>query len=91
MVCFDDIRFAGTDTTSNALSRILYLLGLHPDAQSKLREELIEAGAPDNLDYDLLDRLPYLEAVCRETLRLHAPVRFLQRVYVEYLQPAILY
>ncbi|KZV63343.1 cytochrome P450 [Peniophora sp. CONT] len=62
------------------LSRILYLLGLHPDAQIKLREELIEAGAPDNLDYDLLDRLPYLEAVCRETLRLHAPVRFLQRV-----------
>ncbi|VDB89892.1 unnamed protein product [Peniophora sp. CBMAI 1063] len=72
--------FAGTDTTSNALSRILYLLGLNPDVQTKLRQELVEAGAPDNLDYDLLDRLPYLEAVCRETLRLYAPVRFLQRV-----------
>lgn len=78
----ESFSVAGTDTTSNALSRILYLLGLYPDAQTKLRQELIDAGAPDNLDYDLLDRLPYLEAVCRETLRLYAPVRFLQRVYV---------
>ena len=63
--------FAGTDTTSNALSRILHMLSLHPEAQTRLREELVSAGAPDgSADYDALDRLPYLEAVCRETLRL---------------------
>ncbi|VDB99554.1 unnamed protein product [Peniophora sp. CBMAI 1063] len=72
--------FAGTDTTSNALSRILYMLALHPQVQDKLREELINAGAPDgDASYESLDRLPYLEAVCRETLRLFPPVRFLRR------------
>nr|VWO98254.1 Non-specific serine/threonine protein kinase (EC [Ganoderma boninense] len=71
---------AGMDTTSNALSRILHLLAQHPDAQEKLRAELIAAqGGPDgdgdaSLSYDALDKLPYLDAVCRETLRLFAPV-----------------
>ena len=63
---------AATDTTSNALSRILHLLSLHPDAQDKLRDELKEA-CEDNeeLTHDQLVSLPYLEAVCRETLRLY--------------------
>ena len=66
------------DTTSNALSRILYVLAEHPSAQQKLREELIEAQGGDFADvaYDDLVKLPYLDAVCRETLRLHAPVIF---------------
>ncbi|VDB84948.1 unnamed protein product [Peniophora sp. CBMAI 1063] len=73
--------FAGTDTTSNALSRILCMLAVNPDAQDRLREELIEAGAPDaDLPYEVLDHLPFLDAVCRETLRLHAPVRLIHRL-----------
>lgn len=74
--------FAGTDTTSNALARILHLLCLHPDVQEKLRAEIIEARAQNgggDLDYDALVALPYLEAVCRETLRLYAPVPFVSR------------
>lgn len=56
------------------------MLALHPEAQARLRDELVNAGAPDgDADYDALDRLPYLEAVCRETLRLFPPVRFLRR------------
>ena len=75
------LEFAGTDTTSNALSRILHMLAEHPEAQEKLREELSSAGAPDgDADYDALDRLPYLEAICRETLRLFPPVRYLRRL-----------
>ncbi|KAI0321401.1 cytochrome P450 [Amylostereum chailletii] len=73
--------FAGTDTTSSALSRILYLLAQHPDVQEKLREELAAVdGAKGKLAYDDLNALPYLEAVCRETLRLYAPATFVQRV-----------
>ena len=72
------------DTTSNALSRILHLLAQHPDAQDKLRAELVEAqGGPDgdaNMSYDELDKLPYLDAVCRETLRVFAPVGLSGRV-----------
>ena len=72
------------DTTSNALSRILHLLAQHPDAQEKLRAELVEAqGGPDgdaNMSYDELDKLPYLDAVCPETLRVFAPVGLSGRV-----------
>ncbi|KAH8985443.1 cytochrome P450 [Lactarius hatsudake] len=66
---------AGTDTTSSALSRILHLLSLHPDVQDKLRKELKEAQEDnEELTHDQLVSLPFLEAVCRETLRLYAPV-----------------
>lgn len=63
------------DTTSNALSRILHLLSQNPSAQEKLRAEIIEAqGGDTDIHYDNLVKLPYLDAVCRETLRLYAPV-----------------
>ena len=60
------------DTTSNALSRIIHLLAQHPEVQEKARREVIEArtAAGGDLNYDQLHALPYLDAVCRETLRL---------------------
>ncbi|TBU29268.1 cytochrome P450 [Dichomitus squalens] len=76
---------AGMDTTSNALSRILNVLAGNPEAQNKLRNEIVEArvtvGEGSNLDipYDVLIKLPYLDAVCRETLRLYAPVNLIGR------------
>ena len=58
------------DTTSNALSITLMLLAERPDIQQKLREEILETfDDQDNFDYDKLVGLPYLDAVCRETLR----------------------
>ncbi|THU92957.1 cytochrome P450 [Dendrothele bispora CBS 962.96] len=69
--------FAAMDTTSTAMSHIIELLSTHPDIQSKLRQEIIvarrEIGGRD-LSYDELMSLPYLDAVCRETLRLFPPV-----------------
>ena len=59
------------DTTSGALSRIIHLLSTHQDVQSKLRQEIVDArNRHGNLGYDELVALPYLDAVCRETLRL---------------------
>ena len=60
------------DTTSNATSRILHLVAQHSDVQEKLRHEVVQAraAARGDLDYDQLHALPYLDAVCRETLRL---------------------
>ena len=64
---------AGMDTTANSLARILQLLAERPDAQERLREEITHAieveGHGDTLDFDRLLELPYLDAVCRETLR----------------------
>lgn len=61
--------FAATDTTSGALAQILQLLAQHPDVQDKLRTEIIQAGEGQDIPYDQLVDLPYLDAVCRETLR----------------------
>ena len=74
------------DTTSNALSRILHVLAEHPSAQEKLRAEIREArgcSGPDDegsdISYDDLVKLPYLDAIYRETLRLYSPVPMLLR------------
>lgn len=69
----------GMDTTANALSRILHVLSQKPDVQERLRAEIVEARADDNLAYDDIVKLPYLEAVCRETMRLYPPAEFVVR------------
>ncbi|KAI0059725.1 cytochrome P450 [Artomyces pyxidatus] len=77
------LLFAASDTTSSALSRILQLLSQHPVIQENLREELNEAcsrSGKTDLDYNELVSLPYLDAVCRETLRVFPPVAFAYRV-----------
>lgn len=63
--------FAGTDTSATAMARAFHLLSEHPEVQNKLRHEILEANSDGSrLDYDGLHALPYLDAVCRETLRL---------------------
>lgn len=67
---------AGMDTTSNALCRVLHILAERPEVQAQLREELADAHTRfgNDIPYDDLVKLPYLGAVCRETLRLYPPV-----------------
>jgi len=60
------------DTTSGALGRILFLLSIHQDVQNKLRQEITEARKSGDLGCDALVALPYLDAVCKETLRVYA-------------------
>ncbi|KAI3604512.1 cytochrome p450 [Moniliophthora roreri] len=79
--------FAAMDTTSTALSRILQLLATHPEVQQKLRDEIDEAFQDGDIPYDVLVSLPYLDAISRESLRLHPPVHRLMRTT---LQDAIL-
>ncbi|KAF9002246.1 cytochrome P450 [Cyathus striatus] len=73
--------FAGMDTTSNALTYTLYLLAKHPEVQDKLRKEILQAFSGDvEPTYDDLESLRYLDAVCRETLRLHPPFTKITRI-----------
>ncbi|KAE9392893.1 cytochrome P450 [Gymnopus androsaceus JB14] len=70
------LTFAAMDTTSSAMARLLHLLSNHPEVQDKLRQELTEAKRQKDgqeFSYDELVALPYLDAVCRETLRLYPP------------------
>ncbi|KAH9485688.1 Cytochrome P450 monooxygenase 91 [Psilocybe cubensis] len=76
------LTFAATDTTSGALSRILHQLAIHKDAQDRVREEIKEArreNGGQDIGYDELATLPYLDAVCRETLRLYPPISWVPR------------
>jgi cytochrome P450 len=61
------------DTTTSALARLLYLMAIHQDVQDKLRAEIKEAKELEGgeLPYDKIVSLPYLDAICRETLRLY--------------------
>ena len=64
---------AGMDTTANTLARVLQLLAEHPNVQDRLREEIfetIESEGSSTVDFDKLMELPYMDVVCRETLRL---------------------
>ncbi|KAF5382135.1 hypothetical protein D9615_004306 [Tricholomella constricta] len=69
------IDLRSTDTTSNAFARILHLLATYPDAQERLRKEIMEArDTHGELSYDALVALPFMDAVLRETMRLYPPV-----------------
>ena len=65
------LLFAAMETTSGALARILHKLSERQDVQDKLRQELVAARSDkEDIPYDELISLPYLDALCRESLRL---------------------
>ncbi|KAK7685185.1 hypothetical protein QCA50_011548 [Cerrena zonata] len=72
---------AGTDTTSNSLTMLLDIMTQRSEFQDKLRAELVEAQAQYGTDipFDQLMNLPYMDALCRETLRLHPPATYIYR------------
>ncbi|KAF8732482.1 cytochrome P450, partial [Rhizoctonia solani] len=77
--------FAGHETTSTAVARILDILAQKPRVQVELREEIrkyFEKNLSDT-NYDGLLELPYLDGVVRETLRLHGPATLLNRICEE--------
>lgn len=66
----DELRtllFAGHETTGIALSWAMDAIGRHPKVAERLIDELTALG-PDP-DPAALAKVPYLEAVCNETLR----------------------
>jgi len=69
---------AAYHTTSCALLWSLFLLAQHPEVNERLLDELEEFdGAAPSLDE--LERLPYLERVIRESLRILPPVVYSPR------------
>jgi cytochrome P450 len=77
--CADHL-LAGIDTTSDTLMFLVWALSCpsHAHIQRKLIDECknIDAKAIKNgaVDLEVADRLPYLDAVIKETLRLYAPL-----------------
>jgi cytochrome P450 len=70
---------AGHETTASAMSWAVYCLCKHPDVQTRLRDELrSELGSAlkegGQISSAEIDRLPYLNAVLQETMRIFPPV-----------------
>lgn len=82
--------FAGSDTTSLALTYTLLLLAQHPDTQTRLRAELLTILPSSPLSsltseeiaslYEAIASLPFFDNVCKESLRLIPPVHSSLRV-----------
>lgn len=62
---------AGQESTSTSMSMAFYWVHRHPHIKERLLQELASLG--DSLDPMAISRLPYLTAVCQETLRIHPP------------------
>ncbi|MEH2163784.1 MAG: cytochrome P450 [Nostoc sp.] len=60
---------AGHETTATSLSWALYWIHHRPEVREKLLQELDNLG--EKPDANAIFRLPYLNAVCSETLRLY--------------------
>lgn len=70
---------AGHETTASAMTWAVYMLCKHPQIQTRLRGEVREhlPSIDDSstiVTDKVLDKLPYLHAVCSELLRVYSPV-----------------
>jgi cytochrome P450 len=74
---------AGHETTAIALSYAVFALSEHPAACARLREEVDQQLASRPATLADLPRMPYLDAVMRETLRLYPPAWLIGREIVE--------
>ncbi|XP_027363028.1 geraniol 8-hydroxylase-like [Abrus precatorius] len=73
-----DIFIGGTDTTASTLEWAMTELLRNPEVMLKAKRELqqtIGSGIP--IEESDISKLPYLQAIIKETLRLHPPVPFL--------------
>ncbi len=79
---FNFLMMAAHDTTSTALSTMIWALGAHPEWQDVLAVELSKIG-DGPLDTDALAQMTQTEQVFKEALRLVPPVPFIPRRAIE--------
>ncbi|KAJ0765862.1 putative cytochrome P450 [Helianthus annuus] len=69
-----DLFSAGTDTTFTSLQWAICELLRHPQAMKEMQQEALKIGQGRSMIVeDDLEKMPYLKAVLKETLRLHTP------------------
>lgn len=68
---------AGSETTATTLTGLMYYLSQNPHCLKRLQDEVRSAFAKkEDITADATTRLPYLNAVINETLRIYPPVPF---------------
>ncbi|XP_073134320.1 cytochrome P450 76A2-like [Henckelia pumila] len=73
-----EVFLAGSETTSSSTEWAMVELLSQPEIMTKAKNELAEVvGKSNKFDENHIENLPYLQAVIKETLRLHPPIPFL--------------
>ncbi|XP_065167282.1 cytochrome P450 9e2-like [Atheta coriaria] len=74
--------FGGFDTISTMMSFTCYELALNPEIQAKLRQEIDDVYEKNKgeLSYDILNGMKYLDMTISESLRMHPPAVFIDRL-----------
>lgn len=72
------LLIAGHETSAVSMAWALYELHRHPAALDRLLAEIEAAGR--DAEPDAIAALPYLDAVCQETLRIHPLLSFVPRL-----------
>ncbi|CAK9138398.1 unnamed protein product [Ilex paraguariensis] len=73
-----EMFFAGSETTSSTIEWAMTELLHNPSSMRKINEELDHViGSKRKVQESDIDGLPYLQAVVKETLRLHPPIPLL--------------
>ncbi|CAH1765704.1 1342_t:CDS:2 [Entrophospora sp. SA101] len=89
---FEEIRnqimtflIAGYETTAVMLSWALYYLSRDQEIQDKLREEIVKEFPDKDFEpnFDQINSMEYLNAVCKEILRISSPALFSHRIAKE--------
>ncbi|XP_059657454.1 geraniol 8-hydroxylase-like [Cornus florida] len=72
-----DIVAGGTDTTATMAEWVMAELMYNPGVMKNVQEELAEVVGMNNAEESHLPKLQYLDAVVKETFRLHPPLPLL--------------
>ncbi|CAI9102006.1 OLC1v1000189C2 [Oldenlandia corymbosa var. corymbosa] len=77
-----NVFFAGTDTSAGTITWAMTMLMKNPNvmqkAQAEIREVIVGKHEKKlSIDEDDLEKLPYVKAIVKETLRLYSPVPLL--------------
>ncbi|HEY9035720.1 MAG TPA: cytochrome P450 [Pseudomonadales bacterium] len=72
------LLFAAHDTTTAAITHTIYFLARHPEIKERLYQECLAVGKTE-LDYDDLDKVPYMQQVFNEVQRCRPSVPLLPR------------
>ena len=74
---------AGRDTTASALSWVFWELTQHADVCERVVEEIDRVLQGESPTYDdVTNKMPYMQAVIKETMRLHPPIPM---VFIKYV------
>ncbi|OIT20192.1 cytochrome p450 714a1 [Nicotiana attenuata] len=78
-----NIYFAGHESTAVAASWCLMLLALHPEWQSRIRDEMAQICPDGVLDAESVSKMKMVTMVIQEAMRLYPPAAFVSREALE--------